>query len=109
MSIIDRAAERAQIQLFRDVPIAGQRRGRDWAKLIGTARKLESEEWEAEKQMRNRIEGLSVKNVELLEKVDSLQRENYLLKLRDRMKQIDLSEQDQNRLLGEGGPQESAA
>jgi len=99
MSIIDRAAESTGMTLHRDVPIPGQRRGKDWATLIGMARKLESQEAELEKAQHHKIEELAAKNVELTMKIASLQRENDNFKIRERMRQMELSEKDQKFLL----------
>jgi len=107
MSIIDRAADAAEITLDRDVPVVGQRRCRDWSRLIGLARKLESQETQAEKEQHRRYEDVLEENRKLLARVHVLERELEQLRLCERMRHMELSRKDQQFLL-EGAKEEVA-
>lgn len=84
MSIIDRAA---------------QGRCRDWAKLIGTARKLESEETREREALHAQLHDAERETRELQQRVFHLQREVQKYRLAERMRAIELPEADQRRLL----------
>lgn len=99
MSIIERAATQAGIELDRDVPKPGSRRCRDWAKLIGTARKLEAQETQEREEMHGRIHELEKRNRELMEETFRLREKLRDFIVSQRMREIELPEADQKRLL----------
>ena len=102
MTIVERAGKRAGIRFERDVPIAGSRRCRDWAKVIGTIRKLESEDGEVVELERQRNSDLSETVARLSLENAVLREELMRFRLKERMEEIDLPKQDQQRLLGNG-------
>ena len=109
MGLIDKAAVEADITLERDVPVVGQRRCRDWAKLIGIARKLESTDSEAIESERNHSR-------ESEREVLRLQRINYDLltklqrfELKERMEKMEIPVEDRQRLLGSPMNEEAVA
>jgi vacuolar-type H+-ATPase subunit I/STV1 len=99
MSIVDRAAESAGIELDRDVPPPGKRRVRDWSRVIGLMRKLESREREEKDAANKRYEELSERHTKLLAKYADLEREVEKARLKDRMSEIELPRKDQKFLL----------
>lgn len=99
MSVIDRAVDKVGIELDRDVPVPGQRRVRDWAKLIGMARKLESQDSEALEAERSRAASLMEKNLALQSEVFALREQVKDHTLRVRMQEIKLDREDQQILL----------
>ncbi len=101
MGLIDRAARDAHIMLERDAPVKHQRRVRDWARLIGVARKLEAQDFEQIEEERRRysrllaqMSDLQAKNFELLQRLQRFE-------LLERMEKMELPERDQKLLLGE--------
>ena len=99
MSIVERTFEEAGVPFERDVPLPGHRRTRDWAKVIGTLRRLESQEHQQERESHLKIEDLSIEVAKLVKEVHRLGRENEQLKLKERMVRIRLPEEDQKILL----------
>ena len=100
MSLIQRAVSEAGLELERDVPIPGQRRVRDWAKLIGMARKLESQDGEVLEIERTRAADLMEKNLRLQSEVFSLRERVSTFELRARMSDLHIEPSDQQALLG---------
>ena len=93
------AARKAGIELVRDVPIPGRRRTRDWAILIGTARKLEAQEVQEERDTHKRIEDLSMQVVELTRRCAELKHDLDHHRLKDRAREIEMSREDTRFLL----------
>lgn len=108
-SLIHRAAEEASITLERDVPTVGSRRCRDWAKLIGIARKLEAADDTAiEAERRNTLK-LATRNAELEGINARLAIRLAELELGERMRQIEMDPKDTKFLLGRSDEAEAAS
>src|SRR5262245_40933841 len=108
---IDEAAKQAGIEVFRDMPIAGQRGVKQVAKLIGLARQLETAVQHERQEASERFERMSVQIAALsgrLTKIEHengvLRRENDAYRLREQvgaeLKRMKLPEQDARALLG---------
>ena len=107
MGLIENAAREAGMTIERDVPIVGQRRCKDWSKLIGIARKLESEEERITTAETRKIAQLSVENSQLSDEKAELNRKLYQVgvklaeyELKERMNEANISDKDQKFLLG---------
>ena len=99
MSLIQRAVSEAGLELDRDVPVPGQRRVRDWSKLIGIARKLESQDAEALEVERARAAVLMEKNLALQSEVFAMREKLAHFTLQERMVELRIAADDQKRLL----------
>src|SRR5262245_61785687 len=96
---IDMAAKKCGIDLERDAPKPGQRRVRDWALLIGTARKLEAQEAHEVRESHRKIQDLSTQVVELTLENASLKEEIFRMRLQQRARDIEMSKEDSRYLL----------
>ena len=99
MASIDRVAEKAGIDLFRDVPIEGKRRCRDWANLIGTARKLEAAEAKLEQERTAKITRLQDQVNSLQAELADANRELDFFRLTERVRELNLPEKNRHYLL----------
>jgi hypothetical protein len=102
MGLIDKAAVEAEMTLERDVPVIGQRRVKDWAKLIGIARKLEAADNEAIETERRRSRELEAKIILLQEENFALQKRLFRADLADRLEQMAIPQEDRVKLLETG-------
>lgn len=111
MGLIDRAANAAEIELERDVPLPHQRRARDWARLIGLARKLESKDDEVAAAAHERAERLADQNTQLQSALYAAEKKIANLEFREKqraakqdmagkMSSMELSPEAQQKLLG---------
>lgn len=105
-SIIDRAAEQAELGIERDVPQSDKRRVRDWARVIGICRKLEVQEGIVREELNHKYLSAVEENRHLMAKVHELSHKLEQLELRDRMREMELPRKDQQFLLD--GPEKVA-
>ena len=82
MGLIDKAVAQEGMTLDREVPVPGQRRLKDWARLIGTARRLEAADHEELEVERRRTRALETEVNQLQKKstLDMLRREFQTLR-----------------------------
>lgn len=102
MSIIERAATTAGLDLDRDVPKKGSRRCRDWSKLIGIARKLESQETEKQDELQVQVNDSNKRVNELQSEVYRLETKLRNYRLAEEMTKIEIPELDRKTLLAIG-------
>ena len=84
MSILEaayKASEVPQDDLSPNMPSKGNRRNRDWAKVIGTIRKLEQQEKEAQTESMERIDKLTATLADWMERAHNAERECERIKL----------------------------
>ena len=99
MGLIEKAAKATGMDIVRDVPIKGQRRCKDWATLIGMARKLESAENEDAREALIEVRRLTSDLAETLKAQHVAERECEQLKLKLKIIEGDFSEKDSKFLL----------
>jgi hypothetical protein len=100
MSIIDKAAELNGFSMDGNLPEKGHRLHKDFGILVGTARKLEGKLREMQDEFNARYQRQAERLQQLTEENAKLRRENDALKLKERMREIELPKKDQERLLG---------
>jgi phosphoglycerate-specific signal transduction histidine kinase len=101
MGLVEKTSDATGIPFERDVPAKGNRRCRDWATVIGTIRKLESQENEDTRQSLQRIEELTAKLADNIEARHAAERECEQLRLQMKILKGDFSSKDQKYLLEE--------
>ena len=99
MGLIEKAAEATGMEIFRDVPIKGQRRCKDWATLIGMARKLESAELEETRASLAEVQSLTSDLAKTLKAQHVAERECEQLRLKLKIMEGDFSPKDSKYLL----------
>lgn len=101
MGLIEKAAKATGMDIVRDVPIKGQRRCKDWATLIGMARKLESTENEEAREALIEVRKLTGDLATALQAQHNAEREREQLRLKLKIIQGDFSQKDSKYLLEE--------
>jgi hypothetical protein len=99
MSLIDNAAMKAGLELDRDVPRRERRKTKDWALLIGVARKLEVQERNELEAERRRYSVLATENARLTQEVFHLRERLLKYELAERMEEMAISPQHRQFLI----------
>ena len=102
MGLIERAFEKSGIEQSMEspnYPAMGKRRNRDWAALIGTARKLESQGAEMRERLMSQNAELAAKNAELTERLAQAAAQIQSFKLKERISQAGIGDDTATLLL----------
>lgn len=99
MAFIDRAIDANGMTVEDDVPVAGQRRLKYWRRLVGTARKLESDEAEIQLRETRLTRKLQDENLKLQKQNFDLQKRIVEYELKERCSKINLPDDDLKFLL----------